>query len=265
MQNALGHPPASDAKRAALEKAGRIDILGPQEPYSDADIIDLDEELIAPDDDEPGEDTPDTVSLNPGAWTNAARGSTLETAVGVRNNIIGPSLGGLNQLIGEMRGEPVDKDRQLRLLPVFQKEAEIRRQETESQEFKAIALSKQIEAMKQLEQATAQELERLIKLESEVLPTLERQLEHERTQKEQDIHEVKVQLSALESNKREIEEAKARLEESRQKEIDRLRQEKEEQTKAIQTQFEILNQKLEQLQKPELPWWKKLFSSPDAH
>jgi hypothetical protein len=252
--------------KAALEKAGRIDILGPRDTYSDADIIDLDEELIAPDEDEPGEDVAETVSLNPGAWTNEARDSTLDVADGVWNNIIGRFLGELkerDQLIGEMRGELADKDRQLRLLPDFQKEAEIRRQDAESQELKAIALAKQIQAMQDLAQSKALEVERLTKLETEIMPSLERQLEQERVQKEKDGAEATARLSALESDKREVEEAKAKLEESLQKEIDRLKEEKGEQAKAIQSQFEILNQKLEKLEKPQQSWWKKFFASPD--
>jgi hypothetical protein len=251
--------------KAALEKAGKIDILGPQEAYTDADVIDLDEELIAPDEDEPGEDCAENVPISSGAWTDEARGSTQAIADGVWNNIIGRFLGELkerDQLIGEMRGELADKDRQLKLLPDFQKEAEIGRQEAESQELKAIALAKQIEAMKELEQSKALEIERLNRLETEILPTLEHRLEQERAQKENQLEEARSQLSALETHKREIEESKARIEESLQKEIDRLKEEKEEQAKAIQAQFETLNQKLEQLQKPELPWWKKMFLSP---
>jgi DNA repair exonuclease SbcCD ATPase subunit len=207
------------------------------------------------------------VSLNPGAWTNEARDSTLEVADGVWNNIIGRFLGELkerDQLIGEMRGELADKDRQLRLLPDFQKEAEIRRQEAESQELKAIALAKQIQAMQDLAQSKALEVERLTKLETEIMPSLERQLEQERLQKEKDVAEAMARLSALESDKRQVEEAKTKLEESLQKEIDRLKEEKGDQAKAIQSQFEILNQKLEKLEKPQQSWWKKFFSSPDT-
>jgi hypothetical protein len=253
--------------KAALEKAGRIDILGPQETYNDADIIDLDEELIAPDEDEPGEDGAETVSLTPGTWTNEARDSTLDVADSVWNNIIGRFLGELkerDQLIGEMRGELADKDRQLRLLPDFQKEAEIRRQEAESQELKAIALAKQIQAMQDLAQSKALEVERLSKLEIEILPSLERQLEQERVQKEKAVAEATARLSALESDKREVEEAKAKIEESLQEEIDRLKEEKGDQAKAIESRFDALNQKLEELRKPEkppAPWWKKMLGA----
>jgi DNA repair exonuclease SbcCD ATPase subunit len=254
--------PTAEIKEA-LEKAGRIDILGPQDTYTDSDILDVDVELTAPDTDEV--DDEDVVSAA-GAWTSEARSSSHDMAEGVWNNIIGRFLGELkerDQLIGEMRSELADKDRQLKLLPDFQKEAEIRRQEAESKELEALALAKQIQAMKVLEQSKVLEVERLTKLEAEVLPSLERQLELERAQKGKDQAEAQARLSSLETDKREIEESKARLEESLQKEIERLKIEKEDQAKAIQSQFETLNQKLEKLEKPKLPWWKQLFTSPE--
>lgn len=250
--------------KAALEKAGRIDILGPQESYADADIVDLDEELIAPDEDEPGENVTEPSPHSPGAWTNEARGSTQEMAEGVWNNIIGRFLGELkerDQLIGEMRSELADKDRQIKLLPDFQKEAEIRRLEAETQELKAIALTKQIQAMQELVQSKAVESERLARLETEIVPILERQLEEERIQKERDKAEAMARLSSLEADNRKVEEAKAKLEESLKSEIELLKVQKEEQSLSIQSQLETLNLKLEQLQKPQTSWWKKFLGA----
>ncbi|MBI2711232.1 MAG: hypothetical protein HYX41_00010, partial [Bdellovibrio sp.] len=53
---------------------------------------------------------------------------------------------------------------------------------------------------------------------------------------------------------REAEEAKAKLEESLQSEIARLRDEKDDQAKAIESKFDALNQKLEELKKPQASW-----------
>ncbi|NJL70591.1 MAG: hypothetical protein HC888_02705, partial [Candidatus Competibacteraceae bacterium] len=58
----------------------------------------------------------------------------------------------------------------------------------------------------------------------------------------------------LENAKLEAEEAKSKLEESLKAEIARLRDEKEEQSKAIESKFDALSQELKQLQKPQLPW-----------
>jgi len=154
-----------------------------------------------------------------------------------------------------------EQKRQLRLLPDLQKQAEERRKEAETKELEAIALAKQIEAMKAQAEQKAADLARLTQLETETLPILERQLEQERLQKEKDLAEAAAKLVALENAKQEAEEARIKLEESLQSEIGRLREEKEVQSKAIENKFDALNQKLEQLQKPQAPWWKKVFGT----
>jgi hypothetical protein len=253
--------------KAALEAAGRIDILGPQNSYLDVDVMDgevVDADLTAPDEDDTESEARNSV---PGSWSNEVRGSAQDMADGVWNNIIGRFLGELkerDQLIGEMRGELADKERQLKLLPDFQKEAEIRRQEAEAKELEAIALAKQIQAMQEAEKTKIAEIARLSKVENITVPKLESQLLQERSEKEQKLEEARLKLEAIASDKREIEEAKARLEKSLQQEIERLKSEKEDQAKAIQNQFEALHQKLEKLEKPVTPWWKKMFSTPES-
>ena len=154
-----------------------------------------------------------------------------------------------------------EQKRQLRLLPDLQKQAEERRKEAETKELEAIALAKQIDAMKAQAEEKASDLARLTQLETETLPTLEGQLAHERLQKEKDLAEAAAKLIAMENSKQEVEIAKSKLEESLQSEIARLRDEKEVQAQAIETKFDALNQKLEQLQKPKPNWFKSLFLS----
>jgi len=149
-----------------------------------------------------------------------------------------------------------DKNRQLKLLPDFQKEAEQRRQEAETKELEAIALAKQIEAMKERDREKAAEVERLAKLETETLPTLERHLEQERHEKERAIAEAKNQIASLETSKRQAEEARAELEKSLLLEIARLKEDKDAQSKAVQDKFLALTEKLEKLDKP---WWRKMI------
>ena len=161
----------------------------------------------------------------------------------------------------QLQYELKEKDVQLKLLPDFQKQAEDRRLEAETKELEAIALAKQIEAMKTMAAEKAVDLARLNQLETETLPSLERQLEQERLQRERALEEAASKLSALENGKREAEEAKAKLEESLQSEIARLRNEKDDQAKAIESKFDALNQKLEELKKPQASWWKKLLGS----
>jgi hypothetical protein len=152
--------------KAALEKAGRIDVLGPTENYSNADIIDVESELTAPDDDEAfGEPT------SPGGWTEEARSATEDVAEGVWNNIISRFLGELkerDQLIGEMRSELAEKDRQLKLLPDFQKQAEEERKAAELKELEAEALRKQIAALQDTK-VQEEEARRVLEAENENL------------------------------------------------------------------------------------------------
>ncbi len=153
-----------------------------------------------------------------------------------------------------------EQKRQLRLLPDLEKQAEERRKEAETKELEAIALAKQIDAMKAQAEVKAAALARLTQLETEILPTLERQLDLERSQKEKELAEAAAKVTALENARQQAEIAKSKLEESLQSEIARLRNEKEEQARDIETKFDALNQKLEQLQKPQGSWFKRIFS-----
>lgn len=155
--------------KAALEKAGRIDVLGPQDIYRDADIIDIESDLTAPDESETGFE--ETQNVAAGAWTEEARGSTQDIADGVWNNIISRFLGELkdrDQLIGEMRSELAEKDRQLKLLPDFQKQAEEERKATELKELEAEALRKQIAALQETKHQE-EEARRILETENENL------------------------------------------------------------------------------------------------
>lgn len=146
-----------------------------------------------------------------------------------------------------------DKSRQLKPLPDFQKEAEQRRQEAETKELEAIALAKQIEAMKKRDREKVVEVERLAQLETVTVPTLERQLEQERLDKGRAVAEAMTQIATLEQSKREAEEARIKLQESLLLEIARLKEDKDEQSKALQDKFLALTDKLDK------PWWKNAW------
>lgn len=91
------------------------------------------------------------------------------------------------------------------------------------------------------------------------MPSLQRQLDLERLQRrEEDLAEATTKVRDLENAKNEAEIAKSQLEASLQREIARLREEKDDQAKAIQSKFDALNEKLKQLQGP---WWKKLLGN----
>ena len=172
----------------------------------------------------------------------------------------GEQLSREKQLNFQLQRELDDKDRQLKLLPDFEKQAEDRRLEAEAKELEAIALAKQIEAMKAKAEENAAALTRLTELEAK-LPTMEGQLAQERAQKEQALSEASAKVAALENAKQQAEDAKIKLEASLQGEIARLREEKDEQAKAIESKFDALSQELKLLQKPQLSWWKKVLGS----
>ncbi|MDQ5935679.1 MAG: hypothetical protein QG574_2994 [Cyanobacteriota bacterium erpe_2018_sw_21hr_WHONDRS-SW48-000092_B_bin.40] len=162
-------------------------------------------------------------------------------------------------VLADQEKEIEEQKRQLRLLPDLQKQAEERRKEAETKELEAIALAKQIDAMKAQAEEKAVDLARLTQLETETLPILERQLEQERLQKEKGLAEAAAKVIALENAKEEAEEAKRTLEASLQGEIVRLREEKDDQAKAIESQFAALHEKLEILQAPKPTFWQKMF------
>jgi len=122
----------------------------------------------------------------------------------------------------------------------------------------ATPVAKQIEDRKEVAREKDLEAERLSKLETETLPSLERQLEQERLEKERTVAEALTQITALELSKREAEEARIKLEESLLLEIARLKEDKDEQSKAVQDKFLALTEKLEKLDKP---WRKKLIGN----
>lgn len=168
------------------------------------------------------------------------------------------------QLNFQLQRELQEKDAQLKLLPDFQKEAEDRRKEAEAKELEAIALAKQVEAMRVLAEEKAADLARLNELETQTLPSIQRQLDLERAQKEKDLAEAAAKVIALEIAKEAADNSKRLLETSLQREIELLKEGKDEQSKNIQAQLEALTLKMEILQKPQTPWWKRLLSGGEA-
>lgn len=167
-----------------------------------------------------------------------------------------------------LQRELEEKNRQLRLLPDLEKEAELRRKEAELKELEAEALRKQVNALQEKEATRNSTVERLKKVENEVLPDLERRLEEERAQNEAKLAESQRQLEVLEKERRKAEEAERRVEDLEKTlnenqlkaaaEIQRLQEEKDAQAKAIQEQLQELSITVQELRQP---WYKKIFGS----
>jgi chromosome segregation ATPase len=265
--------------RSALEAAGKSDILSGEELASDAEIVDVFTENFSPDQDESDNDQSDISDQTTEDMKGAANGVAEE----LWNNIIGKFVGQLqerDQLIGEMRSEIAEKDRQLKLLPDLQKAAEKERQEAQLRALESEALKKQISALQeQVEHRIPADVEKQLREEKEAkeaeLASLQVELEKERKDKEKELSAVQAQLAAIEEYKKIAEESKARLdqlqktlEEQTQRqeaekaaaleEVKRLQEEKSNETAAIREELAALSKKLEKPQ--QTSWLRKWFS-----
>lgn len=146
-------------------------------------------------------------------------------------------------IVAQLQRDLEDKDRQLKLLPDFQKQAEDQRKEAELRELESIALRKQVEALKNEEEAKQAEIARLAKLEAEVVPSLAAQNEA----KEAEVTKLQSDLEAKEEQARALE-----------AENERLKQKAEEATLSA-AKLEQLEQEILQLKQPKPSWWQKLF------
>lgn len=141
------------------------------------------------------------------------------------------------EVIFEQKRTIEEQERQLRLLPDLQKLAESERLAAESTALQVEALKKQIAAI-QTQQIAASEKERKAAEENE--------------------QAWKQQISALKEKQAAAIEQERRAAEAANREMERVKSEKEIEAKAIQEQLTALTDKLQKL---ELPWWKKWFSS----
>lgn len=153
-------------------------------------------------------------------------------------------------IVAQLQRDLEDKERQLKLLPDFQKQAEDQRKEAELKELESIALRKQVEALKNEEEAKQAEIARLAKLEAEVMPSLAAQTEA----KEAEVAKLQSDLETARQEK-EAKEEQARALEA---ENERLKQKAEEATLSA-AKLEQLEKEILQLKQPRPSWWQKLF------
>jgi hypothetical protein len=125
----------------------------------------------------------------------------------------------LLETIRDQERQLEDQSRQIKLLPDFEKQAEKERKAVEAKELEAQALRKQIAALKAEQDEAEKSKEQIVLLQQ-----------------------------TLEENQRAAE-----------LEIERVKEEKEAQIKAVQDQLKTLSDTVQELKQP---WWKKLFSTP---
>ena len=224
-------------------------------------------------------------------WTENGKAAATGMAEELWNSVISRFMEKLeekDQLIGEMRTELKEKERQLLLLPDLEAqakkareeadkiaEAERRRAEEESRraeterknaEVKALeveALKKQIGLLQEkIDTSAAPELEKQLELEKAAklaeVSQLQSQLDEAKAAKDAEIKALQDRLADVEEYKRLSEEAQRKLDELQKtlEERNKAEEQKASETAAIKTELASLASKLEQSQ---TPWWKKLF------
>ena len=226
-----------------------------------------------------------------------ARGATNGVADQLWNGIISrfmEKLEAKDQLIGEMRANLSEKDRQLLLLPDHEsirlkaeeeanKVAEIQRKRAEEERLRADAEKKKVEAkehevealrkqvgllQEKISGSEAPELARQLQLEKATkqneVEYLQAQLEDARRAKELEVKALEERLAAIDEYKRISEESQRKLDELQKalEERNAAEREKASETAAIREELLAL---ASQLQKAQTPWWKKIFSTPVAN
>lgn len=188
--------------------------------FQEADIVEAEAQTLF----EPGDDIQDigiaesedaagSAKTTTGEWIEQSRANAGGAAEELWSNLINRFLEKLeekDQLIGEMRTELADKDRQLKLLPDLEKRAEEERKAAELRALEAEALKKQVAA---------------IQAEKEEALTAQ--------QKVQELEKQMEQLRSAEAEK-----------------LEGLKAEKESQEAAIQKQLAAVTQELQELRKP---------------
>lgn len=259
--------------RAALESAGKSDILiDDGGTATDAEVVDVYTENFSPEQDEQANDEETEA---PKSTLESVKGSVI--AEELWNNIIGKFVGQLQErdvLIGVMKSEIAEKDRQLRLLPDLERAATLERESAQLKALEAEALRKQIAALQEtVEQRLPPEIEQKLVAEKaakeQELQLLKSELDHERKTKETQLAALKEELSTVQEYKKLAEDAQRKFDalelvieervqterEASTNELRRIQEEKERETAAIKAQLDEIAAKLD---KPA-PWWKKFL------
>lgn len=227
-------------------------------------------------------------------WTENGKAAATGMAEELWNSVISRFMEKLeekDQLIGEMRTELKEKERQLLLLPDLEAqakkareeadkiaEAERRRAEEEGRraeierknaEVKALeveALKKQVVLLQEkIDTSAAPELEKKLELEKSAklaeVAQLRYQLDEAKAAKDAEIKALQDRLADVEQYKRLSEEAQRKLDELQRtvEERNKAEEEKASETVIIKNELASLAARLEKSQKP---WWKRLLGDP---
>jgi len=214
-----------------------VERLGPGKTIEDFDLGEVPEEFL-------GGDSSAVVDAEAIEQDNDAFGDSeapITVLVRELTQQFAEQLSREKEVISQLQRDLADKDRQLKLLPDLEKQAEERRKEAELKELEAIALQKQLDAIAEEKSKALQHKEAEMQMQLQ-------KLEDER-----------LKADALENTITELQQSKANLEASLQGEIESLKIEKDAQAKAVQDQLSVLTEKLAKLEKKS--WWQKWFTA----
>lgn len=176
------------------------------ETIQEADIVEAEAQTIfTPGDDiqdmsVESESTDDAIKGKAGDWIDPTRTAAGGAAEELWSNLINRFLEKLeekDQLIGEMRTELADKDRQLKLLPDLEKRAEEERKAAELRGLEASALQKQIEAMQAEKEVSLNAQQKVEELEHQIEQLRAGEAEKvEQLKAENEAHETAIQKLA---------------------------------------------------------------------
>ena len=183
--------------------------------------------------------------------------SSLRTVVRELTQQFAEQLSREKAAVAQLQRDLEDKDRQLKLLPDFQKQAEEERKAAELRALEVEALNKQIAAM-QMERDAAEQIKQKVQQLEQTLAESQRQAQEE-IERSKEAHAKAIEeLRAVDEAKQKaaLEEERLRSDKYMREEAERIKLEKESEVAAVKAEVERLAAEMAKLRKP---WWKKVF------
>lgn len=197
----------------------------------------------------------ETVEAEEITYSESGRSSDdLERLAFLAQKLISPLTARLEEQAVALREQEAiidEQKRQLRLLPDLEKKAEEERKAAELKALEVEALHKQVRALES-ERKSVQETEQQTNRELETVKAQLQELQNERTEADR----ARQKVEELEQIVARLKEEDIARQERALKELELLKEQKEDHARAIQEQLGAMQTELKKMKEP---WWKKLF------
>ncbi len=197
----------------------------------------------------------ETVEAEEITYSESGRSSDdLERLAFLAQKLISPLTARLEEQAVALREQETvieEQKRQLRLLPDLEKRAEEERKAAELKALEVEALHKQVGALES-ERKSIQETEQQTNRELETVKAQLQELQNERTEADR----ARQKVEELEQIVARLKEEDIARQERALKELELLKEQKEDHARAIQEQLGAMQTELKKMKEP---WWKKLF------